>query len=86
MAQIKSIVVLISAVLLLAMGCAKKEPPVSLDSIVPKRIVNLEASPREDRLLLEWTVPKENTDKSPLTDLAELSNFKIRRSSCWRCM
>ena len=77
MAQIKSIVVLISAVLLLAMGCAKKEPPVSLDSIVPKRIVNLEASPREDRLLLEWTVPKENTDKSPLTDLA---SFQILRS------
>jgi fibronectin type 3 domain-containing protein len=76
-AQIKSIVVLISAVLLLAMGCAKKGPPVSLDSIVPKRIVNLEASPREDRLLLEWTVPKENTDKSPLTDLV---SFQILRS------
>jgi fibronectin type 3 domain-containing protein len=74
--HIKSIV-LISAVLLLAMGCAKKGPPVSLDSIVPKRIVNLEASPREDRLLLEWTVPKENTDKSPLTDLA---SFQVLRS------
>src|SRR5512139_884247 len=75
-AHIKSIV-LISAVLLLAMGCAKKGDPVPWDSIVPKRIVNLEATPREGRLLLEWKVPKENTDKTPLTDLA---SFKILRS------
>ena len=47
------------------------------DSIVPKRIVDLVATPREDRLLLEWTIPKENTDKTSLTDLAE---FKILRS------
>lgn len=47
------------------------------DSIVPRRIVDLVATPREGRLLLEWTIPKENTDKTPLTDLAE---FKILRS------
>ena len=58
-------------------GCAKKGPPVPWDSIVPKRIVDLVATPREDRLLLEWTIPKENTDKTSLTDLAE---FKILRS------
>ena len=58
-------------------GCAKKGPPVSWDSIVPKRIVDLEATPREGRLLLEWTSPKENTDKSPLTDLAK---FRFLRS------
>ncbi len=58
-------------------GCAKKGPPVPWDSIVPKRIVDLAATPREGRLLLEWTLPKENTDKTPLTDLAE---FKILRS------
>ena len=40
--------------------------------MVPKRIVDLEAVSREDRLLLEWTAPKENTDKSVLTDLARL--------------
>jgi fibronectin type 3 domain-containing protein len=50
---------------------------VSWETIVPKRIVDLVAIPREDRLLLEWSVPKENTDKSPLTDLA---GFKILRS------
>lgn len=58
-------------------GCAMKAPPVPWESIVPKRIVDLRATPREDRLLLEWSVPKENTDKSPLTDLAD---FKILRS------
>ena len=62
---------------LLLEGCAKKENPVPWDSIVPKRIVDLVATPREDRLLLEWTIPKENTDKTPLTDLVE---FKILRS------
>ena len=63
--------------LMVASGCAKKGPPVPWESIVPMRIVDLQATPREGRLLLEWTVPKENTDKSPLTDLVE---FQILRS------
>lgn len=63
--------------LLLASACAKKAPPVAWESIVPKRIVDLRATPREGRLLLDWGVPKENTDKSALTDLA---GFKILRS------
>ena len=65
------------AILILVGACGKKAPPVPWSSIVPKRIVDLEAKPREERLLLEWTLPKENTDKSVLTDLAE---FKILRS------
>ena len=63
--------------LVLVSGCAKKGAPVPLDSIVPLRIVDLIATPREDRLLLEWTIPKGNTDKTPLTDLVQ---FKILRS------
>ncbi len=62
---------------LLMGGCAKKAPPVSWDTVIPLRIVNFVATPREGRLLLEWTIPKENTDKTPLTDLLE---FKILRS------
>ena len=58
-------------------GCAKKGPPVPWESIVPKRIVDLQAIPREGHLLLEWTAPKENIDKTPLTDLA---GFQILRS------
>jgi len=64
-------------ILILAGGCAKKAPPVPWESVVPKRIVDLRATPREGRLLLDWGVPKENTDKSVLTDLA---GFKILRS------
>jgi hypothetical protein len=71
------IAILLWILLILAGGCARKAPPVPWDSIVPKRIVDLVATPREGRLLLEWTVPKENTDKMPLTDLAE---FKVLRS------
>jgi len=59
------------------MGCGRKAPPVPWSSVVPKRIVDLEAKSREERLLLEWTFPKENTDKSVLIDLTE---FKVLRS------
>lgn len=68
---------LLWAMLMVVSGCAKKGTPVSWDTIVPKRIVDLVAMPREGRLLLEWSVPKDNTDKSPLTDL---TGFKISRS------
>ena len=63
--------------LMVMVGCAKKGPPVPWDSIVPMRIVDLQALPREGRLLLEWKTPKENTNKTPLTDLV---SFQILRS------
>jgi hypothetical protein len=75
--RLREITISLSVMLMFVGGCAKKGPPVPWDSIVPKRIVDLVATPREDRLLLEWTIPKENTDKSPLTNLA---GFKILRS------
>jgi hypothetical protein len=67
----------LGAVLLLAAGCGKKALPVSWDTIVPKRIVDLEAVSRDNQILLQWTAPKENTDKSEVTDLA---SFNILRS------
>lgn len=63
--------------LMVVSGCAKKGAPVSWETIVPRRIVDLVAVPREGRLLLEWSIPKDNTDKSPLTDL---TGFRIFRS------
>lgn len=69
--------ILFLIMLLMASACAKKAPPVPWESIVPKRIVDLRATPREGRLLLDWGVPKENTDKSVLDDLA---GFQILRS------
>lgn len=73
----KIIIILLWTILILVSGCGRKGPPVPWESIVPKRLVDLEAVPREGHLLLTWTSPKENTDKSILTDLAE---FKILRS------
>ena len=63
--------------LILVMGCGIKADPVPWETIVPKRIVDLRAVPREGRVVLEWTAPKENTDKSVLTDLVE---FQFLRS------
>ena len=71
------IIILSALALMFAGGCGIKAPPISRDTIVPKRIVDLEAIPRDGRLLLTWTVPKENTDKTVLTDLEK---FQIRRS------
>lgn len=65
------------ALLVVIGACGKKAPPVPWESIVPKRIVDLAALPREGRLLLEWTAPKENNDKTPLTDL---EGFQVLRS------
>ena len=70
-------IILLWIALILAVGCAKKAPPVSWERIVPKRIVDFQATPREGRVLLEWKTPKENTDKSPLNNLA---SFQILRS------
>lgn len=73
----KKIIILLLATLLAAVACAKKGPPVALETIVPRRIGDLQATPREGRLLLEWKAPKENTDKTVLTDL---TGFRILRA------
>jgi hypothetical protein len=70
-------ILLLGFILLLASGCGIRGNPVPWETIVPKRIVDLRAVPREGRVVLEWTAPKENTDKSVLTDLVE---FQILRS------
>ena len=69
--------IILLIIVLTVVGCAKKGPPVPWESIVPMRIVDLQAIPREGRLFLEWRTPKENTDKTPLTDLV---SFQILRS------
>jgi hypothetical protein len=70
-------IILLWIILLLTGGCGVKGPPVPWQTVVPKRIVDLEAIPREERLLLEWTSPKENTDKTPLVNLEK---FQVLRS------
>ena len=62
---------------LLAFGCGIKADPVPWETIVPKRVVDLRAVSREGRVILEWTAPKENTDRSVLTNLV---GFEFLRS------
>jgi hypothetical protein len=70
-------VILLMALLVLIGACGKKGPPVPWESIVPRRIVDLTAIPSDGGLLLEWTSPRENTDKSVLMDLEK---FEVLRS------
>jgi hypothetical protein len=73
----KRTIILFLFILLLASSCGKKAPPVPWESVVPKRIVDLTAIPSDGGLLLEWTSPRENTDKSALVDLEK---FEVLRS------
>jgi hypothetical protein len=70
--KIARIVILLGLILLVGGGCGKKGLPVPWQTVVPKKIVDLQAIAREGGLLLQWTVPKANTDKSVLTDLVEV--------------
>jgi uncharacterized protein len=70
--EIMKKIVFLMCVLTVLGGCGRKGSPIPWETVVPKRIVDLEATPREGRLLLRWSSPKENTDKSALTDLAEV--------------
>lgn len=64
------------SIFLLWVACGRKGPPISLDRIVPEIIADLQASVRKGRVILQWSVPRENTDESDLVDLA---GFKVLR-------
>jgi fibronectin type 3 domain-containing protein len=64
------------SIFLLWVACGKKGPPVSLDRIVPEVIRDLQASIRKERVILQWSLPRENTDGS---DLVDLVGFKVLR-------
>ena len=69
--------ILLWIILAIVVACGKKGPPVPWQSIAPRRIVDLSAIPSDGGVVLEWTSPKENTDKSILTDLEK---FEVLRS------
>jgi hypothetical protein len=45
----------------LLFGCGRKGPPVPRKAIIPPPIQDLKGEIREDRLLLTWSVPKQNS-------------------------
>jgi fibronectin type 3 domain-containing protein len=57
-------------------ACGRKGLPVSFDRIVPEVIRDLQASVRKGRVILQWSLPRENTDGS---DLVDLVGFKVLR-------
>lgn len=58
-------------------GCGKKGDPTAPVAILPEKIKDLTAHPRESAIILSWSIPEENTDGSPLLDL---KGFKILRN------
>ena len=74
--SVKKIIVL-ALLLMVMVSCGRKSPPVPWESIVPRRIVNLTAIASDGGVVLEWTSPRVNTDKSTLIDLEK---FEVLRS------
>ena len=58
-------------------GCGKKGDPTAPRPVVPEAIEDLGAHPQGESIILSWSIPRENTDGSPLADL---EGFKIVRS------
>jgi hypothetical protein len=59
-------------------GCGKKALPVAPKSLAPKAVNDLKANIREGKVLLHWTIPDTNTDRSKLTNLAGLKVFRSK--------
>lgn len=58
-------------------GCGKKALPIAPKSLAPKAVNDLKATVIKGKVLLHWTIPDMNTDRSKLTDLA---GFRVFRS------
>jgi hypothetical protein len=59
-------------------GCGKKGPVRPLRQPVPAAVEEFSLRQQGDRMLLVWTLPRQNEDGTPLTDLA---GFRIYRGT-----
>ena len=71
------LITLIFSMVMGGFGCGKKASPVAPKSVDPKAVNDLKATVIKGKVLLHWTIPDTNTDRSKLTDLA---GFKVFRS------
>jgi hypothetical protein len=69
--------VLVFSMVIGGFGCGKKALPVAPKSLTPNAVSDLKATAIKGKVLLHWTIPEINTDKSILTNL---SGFKVFRS------
>lgn len=71
------LITLIFSLVMGGFGCGKKALPVAPKSLAPKAVNDLKATVIKGKVLLHWTIPDTNTDRSKLTNLA---GFKVFRS------
>lgn len=71
------LITLIFSMVMGGFGCGKKASPVAPKSVDPKAVNDLKATVIKGKVLLHWTIPDTNTDRSKLTNLA---GFKLFRS------
>lgn len=72
----------LSVVLMAQGGCGIKSAPKPPERIIPARITDLSAEAKGTETVIKWSVPKKNTNGSPLIDL---EGFKIWKAETGRC-
>ncbi|HSR09925.1 MAG TPA: hypothetical protein VLS90_00670 [Thermodesulfobacteriota bacterium] len=80
-----TVTLLLSLALLSLSACGKKGNPVPPESMIPGRISDLRAWPREGTVFLGWTIPNKNTNDSPLLDLMGFRVFRESRPVAGAC-
>ncbi len=55
---------------IISLHCGVKGPPVAPDTVVPRAVTDLKVSGHDGDLMLTWSFPRKNTDRSKLEDLA----------------
>jgi hypothetical protein len=76
-------------VLVLSTGCGIKASPIVPRSPVPQTIKNLEAFSRGGTILLQWSIPKKNTEDEKLANLAGFHVWRrfipVEEKGCRTC-
>jgi hypothetical protein len=73
----KLMVILVCFFLMITgLACGKKANPVIPVKVFPKGVENLSYQIKGESLLISWSIPGQNTDRSPLTDL---KGFRVRK-------
>lgn len=79
-------VLCITAILVLCVGCGKKNHPRAPELAIPERISDLKAAVGRQGISLTWTRPKQYVDGKSLTDLAGFVLFRKRTpTDCLDC-
>ncbi len=84
--MLKKIFLLLTILIIVASGCGVKAPPIPPDVLVPKAISDLEGKVREEKVYLNWSLPRENVDDSKPPDLVAFRVLRREeRGGCLEC-